>query len=688
MRPVARPLLLLGALTILASSLVAHGGQYRGPGNVAPPPTPTGGSTSSSSSGGNNSNSGGSGNTNGGTGAATGPTTPAPNSSPTRVGAGARGASLDDDLGRWEFWWEFGKDPWLRLRDAIYDGSRGGDGDALLTRRLVPPRANVLRPQDKDLDQVAAALAMTLQHARDRDTISSCIVALAKIGRSSASWQLRELFVPWLQNGDQELRETAALAFGIAGQLEAANVELVLALVQDLPEGRRVSGGHPVNERTRAFAAFASGLLLARCDKPAVAHQLVGPLLDIVDRPRAHGRDLTVAAIEALALFPRSAPGTAAAVMRTTIVDKLGRYYELQLGPGDHLLQAHVPPAVARLLRADDPAVTEWKARLLADLRAGIDTQKGSHQHRGANLFIAQSAAVALGGLAGPWNADTDTDAGIGAALLDVYRHHRDQQTRSFALLALARMGGQRTREVLLRELALAGRAIEQPWCAMALGVLQARAIEADTAASRSSAPDAALTKALEAAFATARNPSSQGALAVAIGLAGEADGADRLRAALAEHRQRDDVVGYVALGLGLLRDPRAIAELRDLLRASTYRPFVMMQAVRALGLIGDQSVADLLCAELQAPNASLVKLAAVASALGQIGDRRSLAPLLQLLGSADQPPLTRAFAAVALGSICDKEALPWNSVFATNTNYRAATETLTDGGSGILDIL
>jgi HEAT repeat protein len=108
----------------------------------------------------------------------------------------------------------------------------------------------------------------------------------------------------------------------------------------------------------------------------------------------------------------------------------------------------------------------------------------------------------------------------------------------------------------------------------------------------------------------------------------------------------------------------------------------------RALGLIGDSSVTTLLCAQTEAPDAGLVRLAAASAALGQIGDRRSIEPLLRMLRNDKLTDLSRAFAAVALGGVCDKDAMPWNTAYATHTNYRAATETLTDGQSGILDIL
>src|SRR5690606_2995612 len=117
-------------------------------------------------------------------------------------------------------------------------------------------------------------------------------------------------------------------------------------------------------------------------------------------------------------------------------------------------------------------------------------------------------------------------------------------------------------------------------------------------------------------------------------------------------------------------------------------RTFVMMQSVRALGLLGDHTLTEQLNAELREPGATLVRLSATASALAQIGDRRCLPALQQLAASDDVAPLTRAFAAVALGGVCDKDPLPWNAVYATQVNYRAATETLTDGIAGILDLL
>ncbi len=670
-----------------AAPLSAHGGQYRGPGNVAPPSPASSGSSGGSAGavpggGGAGGGAGASGAT--GSGAAlTGTSVP---SAPVgaRV-ATPRGLTLDDDPTRWEFWWEFGKDPYLRLREAVYGASAPGSIDDVMLDpgHEARQRRQVERPSDPDLALVVETLAGTLQRASDRDTISSCLVALAKIGRDGGTWRLHDQFVRFLPSGDQELRETAALAIGIAGQAAEDDVGLLVDLVLDTPAGRKASGDTAVNERTRAFAAFGCGLLLARGRDLRVAHRLVAACSTVLAAP-ATSRDLRVAAIEALSLFPPAWDGAGAQSLRDGVVAALLDYYDLDLGAGEQLLQAHVPTALQRLLRRDDPRAAALRERFAAHLVAELDTD---HQPTGGhkvNPHVAQSCAIALGGLALPWQTAGDAGEAIGRLLVRIYREHRDLQTRSFALLSLGRLGGAQAQAALLEEFANASRAIEQPWCAVALGVLVAR----DLGAGRDAAVDGEVARTLRRAFAEARNPAARGALAIALGLCQDLGAADALRGALIRDAQRDDLAGYLALALGIMRDPRATGEVRGLLATATRRPQVMLQATRALGLLGDSSVADGLCRQLEESEPSLARLSAIALALGQIGDRRSLPTLLRMLGDARLTPLTRAFAAVALGGVGDKDELPWNAAYATQTNYRAATATLTDGVSGILDIL
>lgn len=662
-----------------------HGGQYRGPSDVKPQPSsgaaaPGGGSGGSTQSG--------------GTGAGSGPSTGGATGGPTTGGAAAaagpkvRGGALGDDLGRWEYWWEFGKDPWLRLREAVLDAGGGKPEDTPFRPRLSLPLRDIARPSDADRDAVASTLATMLRATDDRDIASGCLVALAKIGRDGRDFTVRESLVPFLQSGNQELRETAALALGIAGRLDRETVELLGDLVRDAAAGRAASGGSAVNERTRAFAAFGSGLLLQRAREPAVALRLLAPLHDVLAAPAAHGRDVKVAAIEALGLLPPEWDTPAGRSLRSSSVAALGSYYVLELGAGEELVQAHVPPVIARLTVHDPALQAEWRERFADDLAAGLIDAGASARPSKVNPHVAQSCALALGDMCAAWQAAGDPAAAVGELLVDVYRRHRDHQTRSFAALALARIGGASPREFLLRELTTAKKALEQPWIAVALGVLEARRRRGGAADGVEPPVDRDVAAALVEALRSARTPGTTAALAIALGLVGVPESGDELRKVLVAQTQQDDVAGYAALALGMLRDRRAEADLRALRRDSVRRPFVMMQCTRALGLLGDVDVVDELNAELAAPQHTLARLAAVAAALGQIGDRRSIPPLLTMLGDRQLTPLTRAFAAVALGSVCDKDLLPWNAAYASSTNYRAATDTLTDGQSGILDIL
>jgi HEAT repeat protein len=463
-------------------------------------------------------------------------------------------------------------------------------------------------------------------------------------------------------------------------------VQLLFSLVRDAAPGREASSHTSVNGRTRAFAGYALGLLLQRSRDLALSRRIVGGLLEELSKPAA--RDLTVAVIEALALFPADWAGTGPQVLRDSIVDGLGAYYSQDLGSGEQLVQAHVPPAISLQLRRNTPRIEVWKTRFAADLAVGMTDNSATATGVKVNPHIAQSCALALGALCEPWSSDKSTDAPHGRLLLRAYRDHRDQQVRSFALLSLGRMGGDMARTALLQAFPKAGRALEQPWIGMALGVLTARDLASAKALGRPAEPDPAVTTALREALQASRNPNAQGALAVALGLCQDAASADLLRELLRANSKRDDVAGYLCIALGLMQDDLATGEVRALLRTAERRPQLLLQSARALGLLGDHNVVDDLCRQIEDPEPSLMRLSAVASALGQIGDRRSLEPLVRMAQNDSLTPLTRAFAVVALGSICDKDPLPWNAAFASFTNYRAATETLTDGASGILDIL
>jgi hypothetical protein len=176
-------------LFALTPTLLAHGGTYRGPGDTVPS-NPGGGGGRTPNPGGPT------------TPGPSGPTTPGPSGPTTPGGAGPTtggptggggrsnpttgrgGLHLEDDLSQWQFWWEFNKEPFLNLKKAIRSGdSVTGSLEFHYGRSVKTDVEDILKRTDKDIkDKVLPKLVQKLQETDQRDIVSSCLVALAKIG--------------------------------------------------------------------------------------------------------------------------------------------------------------------------------------------------------------------------------------------------------------------------------------------------------------------------------------------------------------------------------------------------------------------------------------------------------------------------------------------------------------------------
>lgn len=667
---------------------LAHGGQYRGPGDVVPPGG-RGPTTGPEGPGGPGPRTPGSPRapgapvTPGSTTPGGGPP-PGPGGRPP-VSGGRRGAEPGDDLTQWEFWWEFNKDPYLRLADTVGDAPVTGSADLWLGGGMRHGDArDTLHPtRDQVRNDILPALKKAIDATDNRDIATSCMIAMAKTGVDHPQFQLVDVFASHLQGSDQEVRETAALALGIAGIAGEREVTLLEGLAKDGDAGRKACGRDHVEVRTRTFALYGLGLMAQRTTKADLRRRLFETLRSVLETDDSPQRDLRVAAIAALGLFA----GDRGVATTDTLVDDvvvcLERYWGKDLGVGERLVQAHCPPAIAKLLGRRSPRSQEFARRFATELRCEDGTRD-----RGPDL--ARSYAIALGMLAQPDDAPGAAkaqDAEIRELLLTAHRGHADAQTRGFAAIALGEIGGRRCRDALLEQLAK-GKTQLRPWVALGLGVLAWRDLEAQRAAGGSGVPDAAIGGMLLEAFRDAKAPSQVGALAIALGLCHWQDAGPQLVAHLRDVLAQEELAGHLCIGLALMDDRRALPDLRQTLLQATRRPVLMLHAAVALGHLGDKQAADDLQRLLAEADTNLARLAAVAGALGHIGDRRSIAPLQRLLADQGLGELTRAFAAVALGGIADREPLRWNSRFAVDTNYRAAVGTLTDGQTGILDLL
>ena len=118
------------------------------------------------------------------------------------------------------------------------------------------------------------------------------------------------------------------------------------------------------------------------------------------------------------------------------------------------------------------------------------------------------------------------------------------------------------------------------------------------------------------------------------------------------------------------------------------FRPALLAQAAIGLALLDPIGAGQMLAGLLRRKDESVGRLSGIAFAFRYVGDRRAIDPLLGLLGDRDLPDLARAFVLAAVGGACDRGELPWNEPFARGVNYRAPISTVSNGVTGILDIL
>lgn len=660
--PAALAVVIVAVLTV---ALPAHGGQYRGPSPPlwpGKPPPSSGGPmpTRPATTGGPRLPS---------PGAPTGPRAPMAAATGTPV--------LSSDSTQWETWWEFNKDPFLGVRVTLKQAPISGSDDFYLGARRPDPLVDVLALTDVDRsERIVPVLAGLLGSERQRDVATACLVALGKIGRDGPGVDLEKVLSEHIARDDQEVRETAVLALGIAGRAKA--LPMLTALLRDDAAGRRLADRSEVAERTRAFAAYGLGLLAMRNDDANQKLQVHDVLWAQLQDPAQTNREVRTAVVSALGILRCNVERGAQKRLQWQTVEELLGWFQRDLGRSEEIVQAQAPIAIMRLLgRGSSQLHTQCKAVFAAVLLA--------KERRGNAL--QQSAALALGGLSMAEEQHAD-DAACVQALRWHYEHGHDRQARYFALIALGRIGGAANRTWMLQAYERSNKATERPWVALALGLLAAKQAKADAAdGQRVVGTDATIAQLLLDDLQQIQNQEVQGALAVGLGLTGHAPAAAAVMRMLRDHEGEERLAGYLCVALALLGEQGAVPMLSAILERSSRRPFLLQQSAVALGRLGDREATPRLLKQLAASESTAV-LSAVALAIGQIGDRRSIEPLVAMAGDAELTKLARAFVVAALGSVGDKDELRWNLPLTIDCNYAAAVDTMTNGSTGILDIL
>jgi HEAT repeat protein len=688
-RTLCAPILRGFGSAILVSIAFGHGGTYRGPGDTVPAGGGGGGGSGGHPTGPSGGNPSGptTGNPSGGNPGGTPGQTGGPGA---RGAGGVTGGASGKDLTSWEFWWNFNKEQFLGLRQALYRNVETGNlfGDE-------PGRANMLVPSELEIrEKIVPALQHALATERQNDIVTGSLVALAKIGDARAEdgrSAFEDLFKTWLPDSTQEITETAAVALGILAS--DSSVHALTELARDSDAGRKIVGKSEVPIRTRAFAAYGLGLVGARSASNQVRQEIVDALCGLLEGARAPTRDVQVAALISIGLTPvdwsasaELAARRSASASRRAEIEYVQGYFTDEAN--EPVVRAHAPGALAHLLTHEKDLPAEGSALRESVLRS-LAERLGEHSSE--RELVRQSCILAIGEL-----ADLGDDGVDSAARAEVRRmaEHGLLQERAFALIALGQVCGRpghaesaaqtlnQLRGVLVEKLSGGSTAL-RPWAALGLGISE-RAIE--DLGSSSFVPSTEVRSALRTALRGA-GLDIVGAYAVALGIARDSQAQDLL------HQRLKDVSdgaqrGYVALALGMIGANGERATIQKIVRESKYAPELLQQAAIALGLLGDKSLVPELVEMLNQAN-STASRAAVASALGFIGDARSIDPLVRMLQDTKLTASARGFAAVALGIVADKEPLPWNAKVSIDINYLAQTSTLTTTeGTGLLDIL
>jgi HEAT repeat protein len=656
-----RMLLAAGWLGVLAVAAHGHGGQYRGPGDVVPPnlggagdTNPPSGQPRSDKPGVPTDRPGAA--TGGGPGpgapgsrAATGGGFPAPGSagggaSRGRTFGGLTRRGRSEGFEQWEFWWEYNKEPYLRLRlhlaEVVKSGASAlGVGRGDREGAVVTDRVSAEDAKNEILPALIAALSES-----DADVVDSAVLAIGRVLPRDLADLGFDAIVRTLGSEYTSAQEAATLSLGLLGDPRA--IEILVKLMNDVPRarGQYLHSDRPTPNLVRAFAALSLGKMGQKDSIPL--------LENVIDREGAGQIDLKSCALIALGMFKSN---------QEAVIDYLLKVMESR--DLDRMLRAYAPTSIARLGDAG--------RRVIPQLLQAVKSDKTDND-------LLRSSVIALGKLATMQQQDViDT---LGEMALE----HTDPQTRHFAFIALAEIGAhdegadpsaeahQRLLSFFQEALARPRSQTSLPWAGLGLAIYARTHV----------ALQALAIPKLHRAFADATNPSYKAAMAIGLGLLEAKESAPLLVQTMKDSSDQQ-LKGYIALSLGLMRTGSAAELLREQLKQKGIDWRYRLNLARALGLLNDPQSVPTLMEELVSAK-TLSESSSIAQALGLIGDRSSIQPLKTILADKAMPGKQRAFAAVALGLLAEKTDLPWNAEISVGLNYRAKTTAVAE----ILDIL
>ncbi len=468
------------------------------------------------------------------------------------------------------------------------------------------------RPSSKEEGQskVWNELVDTLLKAARDKSRDVATGAVIALGKSGDQ-RARPLLIELVEddNAHPTVNESAALAIGmIGGGLEERR----------FLEGVMKDERH--RTRTRAFAALGLGFLGDVGALPALMAQA---------KRKEASRDVPTCAILAMGLLGEE-----------MIVPDLARRL-----------------AGARGLREKDDLLRGWYSASIAKIASPSGLPAVLKSFSDDYVEVRRQAAFSAPALAGAGKAE------VVKALISAARNDRDNGVKAFAVLAL----GQMETPLAFAELNRAyvkGTPIVKPYAAMAMGFLARQLVD----------PEQRLVvlKLLRKEFHFANALEVRGALAIGLGIAGDAESVPALLKVLTG-KGAPDPKAHVAIALGLIGDDAARPALRKVLTDRS-DPMLQREAALALGLLGDRGAEKILLKLVKEGSSEYVRGSA-AVALGRLASVETAGILKDIVDDESGPATTRAFACVALGLVMDRRAEPILARISHHLNHSMAVE-------------
>ena len=566
----------------------------------------------------------------------------------------------------WQRWWHLNQAPYLQLRRAVRDGNPEATETALLPWKVASHVEDVKAPTRAQKEYLLLpGLFELAEKSRNRDIHAEVLTSVARIGLFPADSGV--FLRPYLASPSMELAQTAALGMGVleSGEL----LENLSALLTDSSTGRWMANakdGVPVP--LRSFAAYSIGLSAPGMDEDQ-KDQAVDALWSTLAGEQT-SVDLQASCVVALGMIqPAQADG---------LTWKLLGLMQAQEAPLE--VRAMCPSAIMRAI-SNLPTSHNLRSEIRDTFLACMKSSQPA--------LLRQSCVQSFALLSGAGSEVMHKDLEL---LDEISKSAKTPMERNYACMSLAYLGASCGDNEPIRQGAsaalvqrLEGAAPEQrAWAGLALGVLAANSADWH-GQSRVEADKALLNQ-----FLNSENGNEKAAMAIALGLSGQARALKPLTEAVSQG-DNPSLRGYCAVALGLLGDGSAEKLLMEQLQNSISQPVLLERTTIGLALLGSEEVAPYLVQRINPADGSTPTLATLASAargLALVGTGRTAPHLLTAMANMELTPMARAYAAQALGLIADKNSLPWQYRISADINYLAGTESLVnwESASGILN--